>query len=178
MIITGKEAEEKALATVAELMCTAARTAPKTQGMDNIVAAIVGKESKDRLVTEMKTISQREKKPNFERDAACLEKTPLVVLIGTKIAPAGLSCGLCGYENCDVCLESEGMCVFNVADLGIALGSAVSVTANHRVDNRIMYSIGVAAVKLRLLGRGEEVKLVYGIPLSISGKNPFFDRGK
>lgn len=176
MIISSKDAEGKALVTVAELMCAAARTAPKTRGMDNIVVAIVGQESKDRLVTEMRTIARQERKQNFERDAACLEKVLLVVLFGTKIAPAGLSCGLCGYENCDTCLDKEGICVFNVGDLGIALGSAVSVAANHRVDNRIMYSIGIAAVRLRLLGRGEEVKLVYGVPLSISSKNPFFDR--
>ncbi|MEW5768463.1 MAG: DUF2148 domain-containing protein [bacterium] len=176
MIISSKEAEGKALVTVAELMCAAARTAPKTQEIDNVVAAIVGQESKDRLVTEMRTIARQERKQNFERDAACLEKVLLVVLVGTKIAPTGLSCGLCGYENCEACLEKNGMCVFNASDLGIALGSAVSVAANHRVDNRIMYSIGIAAVRLRLLGRGEEVKLVYGIPLSISGKDPFFDR--
>jgi uncharacterized ferredoxin-like protein len=37
-----------------------------------------------------------------------------------------------------------------------------------------MYSIGRAAINLKLLGN--DVIIAYGIPLSISGKNPFFDR--
>jgi uncharacterized ferredoxin-like protein len=50
----------------------------------------------------------------------------------------------------------------------------VAVAADNRVDNRIMYTAGFAAVKLKLLG--EEVKIAYGIPLSATGKNIFFDR--
>jgi uncharacterized ferredoxin-like protein len=37
-----------------------------------------------------------------------------------------------------------------------------------------MYSAGKAAIELGLLGT--EVKVAYGIPLSATGKNPFFDR--
>ncbi len=54
------------------------------------------------------------------------------------------------------------------------MGSAVSVAADNRVDNRIMYTAGQAIMKMKILG--EDVKIAYGIPLSISGKNPFFDR--
>jgi len=50
----------------------------------------------------------------------------------------------------------------------------VSVAADLRVDNRVMYSVGKAALNIGILG--EDVKIAYGIPLSISGKNPFFDR--
>jgi len=42
------------------------------------------------------------------------------------------------------------------------------------VDNRIMFSIGKAAKELKLLG--EEAEIIYGIPLSSTGKSPFFDR--
>ena len=57
-------------------------------------------------------------------------------------------------------------------DLGIALGSAVKVASDLNVDNRIMYSIGLAAKKMNLLEADE----IQGIPLSIKGKNIFFDR--
>jgi uncharacterized ferredoxin-like protein len=56
----------------------------------------------------------------------------------------------------------------------IKLLSAVSVAMDHRVDNRIMYSAGKAAIEAGLFG--PEVKIAYGIPLSATGKNPFFDR--
>ena len=57
-------------------------------------------------------------------------------------------------------------------DLGIALGSAAKIASNMNVDNRIMYSIGVAARRLGIGGSN----IVHGIPLSASGKNVFFDR--
>ncbi|MCK4639266.1 MAG: ferredoxin domain-containing protein, partial [Bacteroidales bacterium] len=45
---------------------------------------------------------------------------------------------------------------------------------DNRVDNRIMYTAGQAVIELGLLG--EDVKIVYVIPLSATSKNPFFDR--
>ena len=62
----------------------------------------------------------------------------------------------------------------NLTDLGIAVGSAVSIAADCRVDNRVMFSAGMAAKNLKILP--EDVKICYGIPVSVSGKNPYFDR--
>jgi uncharacterized ferredoxin-like protein len=45
---------------------------------------------------------------------------------------------------------------------------------DNRVDNRIMYTVGQALLEMGILG--PDVKVIYGMPLSISGKNPFFDR--
>jgi uncharacterized ferredoxin-like protein len=52
----------------------------------------------------------------------------------------------------------------------------VSIATDNRVDNRILFTVGLIAVELGLLGG--DVKIAYGIPLSVSGKNPFFDRAK
>jgi len=97
------------------------------------------------------------------------------VLVGVKYEPRGLNerCTLCGFENCAACTDAGAVCVFTSVDLGIALGSAVSIAADGRADNRIMYTVGKAAASLGLLG---EYKLIMGIPLSASGKSPFFDR--
>jgi uncharacterized ferredoxin-like protein len=99
-----------------------------------------------------------------------------MVLIGTKIKPLGLTyCGLCGFKNCEEKTQYPNHpCSLNTGDLGIAIGSAVSIAMNERVDNRIMYSVGMAVRELELLGK--EVKIIYAIPLSGSSKNPFFDR--
>jgi uncharacterized ferredoxin-like protein len=64
-------------------------------------------------------------------------------------------------------------CVFKALDLGIALGSAVKTAGMLNVDNRIMYRIGAAAMKLRLL---PEATVVIGIPLSAKGKSIYYDR--
>ena len=84
-------------------------------------------------------------------------------------------CGLCGFENCGACRNAGARCVFTISDLGIATGSAVSIAADNRIDNRIMYTAGKAALKLGFLP--DDAAVCYGIPLSISNKSIFFDRG-
>ena len=59
-------------------------------------------------------------------------------------------------------------------DLGIAIGSAVSVAEDARVDNRVMFSVGRSIMEMGILP--ENVKNIVGIPLSASGKSPYFDR--
>jgi uncharacterized ferredoxin-like protein len=100
-----------------------------------------------------------------------------MVVLGTKIEPLNISpCGFCGFENCDEKRKHPDIpCAFNTGDLGIAVGSAAGMAADCRLDNRIMYTVGRAAVRHKFLG--DEVKVAYGIPLSASGKSPFFDRG-
>ncbi|NCO34458.1 MAG: ferredoxin [Armatimonadetes bacterium CG2_30_59_28] len=170
-----KPIEEKALATVAELMCLAARTAPKARGVDNLVTTIISGETKDKVTAKMRDLSSVEGAGFFARDADNVDGVPFAVVIGTRMERMGLSiCGLCGFENCKANQDAGAVCVFPPNDLGIAVGSAVSVAADHRVDNRVMYTIGMAALKLGLLG--EEVKMAFGIPLSATGKSPFFDR--
>jgi uncharacterized ferredoxin-like protein len=56
------------------------------------------------------------------------------------------------------------------------LGSAVKTAQIHNVDNRIMYSGGVAAMDLELMGK--DCTVAFAIPLSATGKNIFFDREK
>jgi uncharacterized ferredoxin-like protein len=64
-------------------------------------------------------------------------------------------------------------CAVRMADLGIALGSAVKTASLHNVDNRVMYSAGVTALAMGLL---DGCTVAYGIPLRATGKNIFFDR--
>ena len=177
MRLKSKEMEERAALQVAELMCLAARTAPKGRGVDNLVTLVVSGRDKDLLSAEMRKIAKEfgSSSQFFERDANCVDKSIAVVLLGQKVNVMGVvPCGYCGYENCAENAKNKGYCAISVGDLGIAIGSAVSVAAQHHVDNRIMFSIGRAALNL---GYFEEAAThVYGIPLSVSGKSPFFDR--
>jgi uncharacterized ferredoxin-like protein len=170
-----KTIEESALLDVARFMCVAARTAPKAKGIDNIVTAIVEGSGLEKLAAKMRYFAQKENKPGFARDADGIAKSACTVLIGTKIAPVGLTfCGFCGWPDCETMTKKGGICAYNPLDLGIAIGSAISVAADFRADNRVMYSAGLTAVKMGLLG--DKVKLAIAIPLSATGKNIFFDR--
>ncbi len=167
--------EEKAALTVVELMAAAARTAPKGCGIDNLETLIVTGKEKDALAQKMKDIGRETGVSFFERDGYCLDNSMVILLLGTRIATTGLpNCGFCGYENCEENKKNDGICAFNTGDLGIAIGSAVSIAADHRCDNRVLFSAGRAALDLNYFS--EDIKIAYGIPLSISGKSPFFDR--
>ncbi len=178
MFINSKKAEESAILNLAYSVCAAVRTAPKACGIDHIETAVLIGDDKDRLTAEMRKIGESfgDSGKFFCRDANNADAGGAVVLCGAKYETRGLGerCKLCGFENCAACEKAGAVCVFTSMDLGIALGSAVSLVADNRVDNRIMFTIGQAAAKLGLLG---EYKLIMGIPLSVSGKSVFYDRG-
>jgi uncharacterized ferredoxin-like protein len=175
MILEAQPSELNAIMSVAELMAAAARTAPKGKGADRLISMIFTGEDKDMVAARMSAISGEKDIPFFQRDAANVLQCAAVLVLGTTLTPLGIPyCGYCGYENCQVCSQEDGRCSFNIIDLGIALGSAVSVAALHHIDNRIMFSFGRTALEMGLLPEGTRV--AYGIPLSVSSKSPFFDR--
>ena len=150
MIITSEDSENEALLNVAKLMVVAARTAPKAQGEDKIKAAVVTGSEKDELANTMEQLGRK-------RDSENVRASGAVVLLGVDFGKP---------------IEDWINFQAKLIDLGIALGSAVKVASELNVDNRIMYSIGRAAKKMKLLKADE----IQGIPLSIKGKNIFFDR--
>jgi uncharacterized ferredoxin-like protein len=150
MLITSEDSESEAILNVAKLMVVAARTAPKAQGEDKIKAVIVTDKEKENLANTMEQLEKI-------RDSKNVRDSEAVVLLGVE------------FGN-----PTEEWINFKakLIDLGIALGSAVKVASELNVDNRIMHSAGDAAMKMGLL-RADEI---IGIPLSIKGKNIFFDR--
>lgn len=175
MIKINPELQEESLLKAVEEICIAIRTAPKAKGIDNLITAIITDEDKEKLARKMEEISQVHNHQGFNRNAKNVRQAQAILLVGTKVEPIDLKlCGLCGYNNCAENRDRNGLCIFNIHDLGIAVGSAVSSAAHLHIDNRIMYTIGWAAKEMKLLG--EEYQIIMGIPLSVSGKNPFFDR--
>jgi len=175
MRIDGRVAEEEGALEVARRICIAARTAPKGRGVDNLRTVVLTGKEKEELAQEMQRIGEQSGSSIFTRDANCLRSAQALVLLGTRIKPLEVpNCGYCGFKDCEDNRQHNGICAFNTGDLGIAIGSAVSVAADQRVDTRVFFTAGRAALNLKLLG--EEVRIAYGIPISVSGKSPFFDR--
>ena len=172
---TSEELEKQAALQVAALMTAAARTAPKTRGIDNIKTVVIDDEStRQKVIAKMREIGAKENRPSFTRDAGNIENSPAMVVIGVESNTAGLNCGFCGKPTCEVLEAAGGVCAFNSIDLGIATASAAEVAGRFHIDNRVMYSIGRACLDLEIFG--PKVKQALGIPLSVTGKNPFFDR--
>ena len=175
---TEKDIRDNVIISVAEKMLVAAKTAPKGKGADTIEAAVItGDEIK--AVSDLLLAMQKDgRAPEFfARDAANILHSSAVVLIGTRIKALGISpCGNCGFADCaEKGRHPDIPCAFNTTDLGIAVGSAVSIAADNRIDNRVMFTVGYAAKEMGLFP--DDVKIIYGIPLSSGSKSPFFDRG-
>ena len=167
MIVDGRAVEASAVMQVAHLMALAARTAPKGRGADHIETVVVSGEDLQQLGEDV---------ISYGRDGNCLQKCQALLIIGVKNVPMGLkNCGFCGFSTCGDCAEIGGMCAIRQADLGIAVGSAASVAADHRTDTRVLFSVGKKAIDFDMLGNSL-VKNAYALGLSSSGKNPFFDR--
>ncbi len=178
MIYNATELEQTAVVNGMAAMCAAARTAPKTKGQDFIYTLVLTGEEKLQLANKMRQLGEEYFGENaslwYGRDAANVEKAHGLVLIGVKNMGRGIGhCGACGFENCGECALAGGKCAYTFMDLGIALGSAVSVAADYRLDCRIMASAGKAAMAMKLV---DEAIVWQGIPVSVTGKSIFFDR--
>ncbi len=186
--IDGREAEQQAALTAAALMAAAARTAPKTRGLDSLRTLILDGEDLERLAKAMeaKSESKPTKSAFIARDAKSVRVSAAVLLLGVTGEPkrpeAPLDCGACGYSGCREFIETskdEGqdfrgpLCIYQIMDLGIALGVTAKISADLCIDTRIMYSVGAAA---RQAGYLPGCDVIIGFPLSVSGKSPYFDR--
>jgi uncharacterized ferredoxin-like protein len=179
--------EQNAVATVADLMALAARTAPKGKGIDTLEIRVLAKKDMKKLAARLEKLGNERNIGFFLRDAKNLAASDGCVLIGCRGREAGgINCSGCGYPDCAEFIKAikkkvkrgtpfAGQnCVLRMTDLGIAVGSAVKTAQIHNVDNRVMYSGGVAARDLGLFSK--DCTVVYAIPLSATGKNIFFDR--
>ena len=175
-IVPEEKIRQDTIRDIAQKMLIAARTAPKGRGSDNIVLALVEGETIKKIAKKLKEMGERYGVDAFVRNAENILAAPIMILLGTSIKPLGLKkCGMCGFSGCEEKSKHPAIpCVFNTGDLGIAIGSAVSVAMDNRVDNRIMYTVGQAVLEMGLFDKA--VTVVYGIPLSATAKNPFFDR--
>ncbi len=174
--------EKDYLDEIVSLLAIAARTAPKAKGQDEIVIGVVSEEEKEALAKEMEKIAEEkgEKFKFFKRDAQNVRDAEKVILLALDSKkPVGVDCRVCGYDCSKIYQvtpvkgDFEGpVCGIRLIDFGIAIGSLVAKAKDLCIDNRVMYTIGVAAKRLGLISG----QIVMGIPLSIKGKNIFFDR--
>jgi uncharacterized ferredoxin-like protein len=178
--------EQNGILITADLMALAARTAPKGKGIDTLEIRVLAKKDCKKLAARLENLGKEHTIGFFLRDAKNIAASDACVLIGCRGSmPAGINCGGCGYATCaDFSKAGKKAkaspffagpnCVIRMADLGIAVGSAVRTAQASNADNRIMYSGGVAARDLGLIP--QDCRVAYAIPLSATGKNIFFDR--
>jgi Uncharacterized protein containing a ferredoxin domain len=174
MIQNERDIRSELVMQACKQMMVAARTAPKGKGIDIIEMAVVtGDDDISRLSEEMLKIAEEKGLKFFLRDADNILQADAVMIIGTRQMPQGLNCAHCGFATCGSKPEVIP-CALNMVDLGIAIGSACATASDLRVDTRVMFSAGLAAQRLKMLG--DNCGHVFAIPVSATSKNPFFDR--
>lgn len=156
----------------AHRMMTAALTAPKGKGVDDVVCALADGDELEQLATEMVRLANGNPNASFVRDAGNIRASECVVLVGCCRRPLGLNCGHCGFPKCGEKPKATP-CAFNTVDLGIAVGSACAAAADSRIDTRVMFTAGLAAASLGWL---DGANPIFALPISITAKSPFFDR--
>ena len=178
MKLDSREMEMRAALDAAARICAAARTAPKACGIDRVVTLTLTDADKDALADVMERLGNENGAGFFIRDAGNVRTALAIVLIGIEEGQRGLGeiCGYCHEKDCAACRANGGVCAYDPVDVGIALGSAAATAADLRVDSRILFSAGRAAKEMGLLG--ENVGMIFGLPIAITGKSPFFDRKK
>jgi uncharacterized ferredoxin-like protein len=186
---------QKELNTAIDLISISVRTAPKSGGVDDIVFLAVNNAQKNKIAQQMIYIGKEKSKSQSDKtvrraivsswatDAQAVQNSQGLVLVAVNgKKPFGANCGGCGFK---ACIEFQAhntrnkkspiqgpYCIFKIWDLGIAIASAAKTASIFNIDNRIMYRIGTAVQRLKIFKVGP----VLGLPLSVSGKNIFFDR--
>lgn len=166
---------------VAQLMAISAATAPKSKGENFVKTRVLKGKVLKELADAMLAFGRRTHKKDFDRDSKNVSQSEAVLLVGLKNANVlGLDCGACGHPDCKSFQKQKKeagefigpTCAYRLLDMGIALGSAVKTASMLNVDNRIMYRVGAVVREMGIV----DWEFVMGIPLSVSGKNIYFDR--
>jgi uncharacterized ferredoxin-like protein len=163
-MIEDKDLIKETVVEAAKLMAVSALTAPKARGVENIVVRILDRDDElELLAKKMEELSEYYG-DFFKRDAQSIRNSKAVVLIGCKVAAINLKTPPFWKIDADT--------LHSIVNLGIAIGSAVKTASIHNVDNRVMFSAGVAAQELKLI----DADYAFAIPLNVSSKNKYFDR--
>ena len=153
-------------------MMTAARTAPKGKGIDILEILAVEGSDLQPLSAKMREMGVQNGRNFFFRDADNVLLAEAVLLVGTRQRKQILDCSYCGFPTCNS-KPDKVPCAINSVDVGIAIGSACAMAADMRLDTRVMFSAGYAALALDWL---KDCHTIIAVLVSASSKNPFFDR--
>ncbi|WP_407355618.1 ferredoxin domain-containing protein [Methanolobus sp. WCC5] len=173
--------ESEVMESLAKTILVAARTAPKGKGVDDIVTFLLDEADRMRLADKMEELSHIKDMKFLIRDAKNIRDADCLVLIGLKsTGVSSLNCGACGFATCKEMLEQKKVsveftgpqCMIKYMDLGIAVGCAAAKAKDLCIDNRVLYSAGAAACYFDMI----DADVAMAIPLSVKGKNIFFDR--
>ena len=189
-VYEGIEMFQEELVNVAKLCGIAAMRAPAlTGGLDLKMKIVTGKDLEP-IIEVLEVLGGTSAFQLHDATAYRSYKEngilPPVLLLGADLTkPPMWHCGGCGFKNCGEFLnylkKNKGVgigaygptCLWKVIDFGIASDYACACAAQHRVESRIMLSIGAIALFLNYL---EDCSFILALPVGPAGDHRWFDR--
>jgi uncharacterized ferredoxin-like protein len=178
---------QNAIIETANFMCVSAITAPKTKGVNLLTAFYLLPNEYGPLYEGLEKLSKkyddiRVQRP-YERDLETLKKTDCLVVISSRKKLMDIAgCDACGFSGepngCKAAALAGATCAYNSKDLGIAACSAAIVAHQRFIDNRIIDTVGRVIINFGFYRNYTQIDAfdAVSIALSVSGKNPFYDR--
>lgn len=175
MIYNERNLREAQALDIAQKMLVAARTAPKGKGIDVLECAVVNGDEKEALAVAMETIGKERGHAFFLRDAGCVRTCQCVVLVGTRPKDSIFELRLLRVPRPAARSPPKHLArsMWSMWASRSALPSRV-----RKPTGSIRASCSPLALPLNTLAYLVKVfSQVLAIPVSISSKSPFFDRG-
>lgn len=124
----------------------------------------------------------------FLRDAAMLRDADAVLVATTMRCvsdPADINCNMCGKLVCEYFRETERipddpdvafrgpLCIFRATNIAYAIDGMISQARNLGIDYGVYWSVGAAAMRMRILP--QKTGYALGVAISVTEKSPFRD---
>ncbi len=189
-VYDGNKAAQEHLLQIAKACILAAAKAPTLTHRLRLRTEIITDEDIEPLLDILETLGETS---SFQlHDAVAFRRLakegrmPPILLLGADLTqPALWDCGACGFATCGEYVQytqrNKGVgvggygpsCVWKAIDFGIACDWACACVAQHKVESRILFSMGALAL---LTGRLEGSSYILGMPIGPVGRNLWFDR--
>jgi len=185
------EVDRKEAAKVAaSLILASGTTSPRVGGVGECTIHVLDDECDiEDLCQKMEEMAEIKKSWEFfKRDAAMLRDAD-AVLITTSLRsltdPADINCNMCGKLVCEYLKEEEKLppdpdvafrgplCTFRANNIAYAVDGMVSQARNLGIDYGVYWSVGAAAMRMKILPRATGFALA--VAISITEKSPFRD---
>ncbi len=179
-----------AVRVAARLILASGTTSPRVGGVGECTIHIYDDACDiEDIAQEMEQMAEIKKSwAFFKRDAAMLRDAD-AVMVTTSLRcvadPADINCNLCGKLVCEYLKEEEKLpeepdvafrgplCIFRATNIAYALDGMISQARNLGIDYGVFWSVGAAAMRMRLLPKDTGFALALGI--SVTEKSPFRD---
>lgn len=179
-----------AVKAAARLILASGTTSPRVGGVGECTIHVFDDPCDiEDLCQELERMAEAKKSWGFFRRDAAMLRDADAVMIATSLRcvsdPADINCNMCGKLVCEYFKEAERLpddpdvayngplCIFRATNIAYAIDGMISQARNLGIDYGVYWSVGAAAMRMRLLP--QKTGFALGFAISVTEKSPFRD---